>query len=176
MAETTAGSLQLSQRLELKAQPLQEAVMANVEFAAIICMGSSQAIGSLADAMAWAHRALRPGGVALFADGFWQQPPAQDYLDVLGATADEMRTHAGNAALARSAGFRVLHTMTANNDEWDEYEGLYCGAVERYADAHPEDPEAPAMAQRIAAWHEAYLTWGRATLGYGYYVLQKPTR
>ncbi len=144
-------------------------------FDAVICMGSSQAVGTFADALSWAWRALRPGGTALFADGYWKQPPTQDYLDVLGATADEMQSHAGNAALARDAGFRVLATATASDDEWDEYEGLYCNAVERYVDAHPEDPDIEAMDGRIRPWHDAYLRWGRDTLGFGFYLLLKPT-
>ncbi len=85
-----------------------------------------------------------------------------------------MKSHAGNAELARDTGFRVLYTMAASDDEWDEYEGLYCNAVERYVDAHPEDPDSAAMGERIRRWHDAYLRCGRATLGYGYYLLLKP--
>ena len=66
--------------------------------------------------------------------------------------------------------------MTSNDDEWDEYEGLYCSAVERYVDAHPEDPDGPAMGERIRRWHDAYLRWGRDTLGFGFYFLLKPAR
>ena len=66
--------------------------------------------------------------------------------------------------------------MTSNDDEWDEYEGLYCSAVERHVDAHPDDSDNAAMAERIRRWHDAYLRWGRATLGFGYYFLLKPSR
>jgi hypothetical protein len=93
----------------------------------------------------------------------------------LGATEDERTTHAGNAECAREAGFRVLSTLTSNDDEWDEYEGRYCAAMERYIDSHPDDPDASAMAARIRDWHEAYLRWGRDTLGFGFYALLKPT-
>lgn len=145
-------------------------------FASIVCVGSSQAIGSFADALAWSFRALRPGGVALFANGYWKQPPADEYLRVLSASADEMQTHSGNAALARHAGYRVLYTMTSSDDEWDEYEGRYCSAVERYIASNPDDPDIEAMGQRIRPWHDAYLRWGRDTLGFGFYFLLKPAR
>src|SRR5438093_9965905 len=105
-----------------------------------------------------------------------KRPPEPEYLEALGATEDEMTTHAGNAARAREAGFRVLSTATSNDDEWDEYEGRYCAAIERYVEVHPDDPDADAMAARICGWHEAYLRWGRDTLGFGFYVLLKPTR
>ena len=175
-ARLQAQAMGLAGRLELVARPLVEAVRPEATFGVVLCLGSSQAVGTIAEALAWIHAALRPGGLALVADGYWKQPPPQPYLDVLGATADELETHAGNAALVRSAGFRVLHTMTANDDEWDEYEGLYCGAVERYVDAHPDDPDARAMGERIRRWHDAYLAWGRVTLGFGFYLLQKPSR
>jgi len=175
-AEATARERRLADRVTLIARPLLEAIDGRDVFSAVICMGSSQAIGTLSDALAWAWRALKPGGTALFADGHWKRAPEQAYLDVLGATESEMATHAGNAALARDAGFRVLHTMTSNDDEWDEYEGLYCSAVERHVDAHPDDSDNAAMAERIRRWHDAYLRWGRDTLGFGYYFLLKPSR
>ncbi len=43
------------------------------------------------------------------------------------------------------------------------------------AGAH-DDPDAGAMAARIHGWHEAYLRWGRDTLGFGFYVLLKTSR
>jgi SAM-dependent methyltransferase len=173
-ARAAAVALGLAERVTLLAQPLSEAVTSDGTYAAVICMGSSQAIGSFADALAWSARALKPGGTALFADGYWKVPPPEAYLAVLGATPDEMRPHAENAAAAREAGFRVLATMTSSDDEWDEYEGLYCAAMERYLDAHPDDPDAGAMSARIRRWHDAYLRWGRDTLGFGFYVLLKP--
>ena len=176
VAQVQARDMGVADRLTLIARPHGDAATEDGTLAAVISMGSSQAIGSLADAFAWAFCALRRGGVALFADGYWKQPPLDAYLQILGATSGEIRTHAGNAALARDAGFRVLHTMTSNDDEWDEYEGLYCGAIERYVDTHPDDPDTPAMAQRIRAWHDAYLAWGRATLGFGFYLLLKPAQ
>ncbi|MDI1480853.1 methyltransferase domain-containing protein [Polyangium sp. y55x31] len=163
-------------RVRLVDRPLVEVVGEAARFDAIVCMGSSQAIGTFAEALRWAHAHLVPGGVALFADGFWRRRPDPGYLEALGgATEDEMNTHAGNTRVAREAGFCVLSTACASDDEWDAYEGRYCAAIERYVDANPADPDVPAMAARIRAWHDAYVTWGRDTLGYGFYTLLKPT-
>lgn len=57
-----------------------------------------------------------------------------------------------------------------------EYEGRYCGAIERYIEANPDDPDIDAMAKRIRPWHDAYLRWGRDTLGFGFYFLLKPAK
>ena len=112
-ARAAAVAQGLADRVTLLAQPLSEAVTDDGTYAAVICMGSSQAIGSFADALAWALRALKPGGTALFADGYWKAPPAAPYLAVLGATADEMRTHADNAA----AGARCRLSRSRHDDE-----------------------------------------------------------
>jgi SAM-dependent methyltransferase len=175
IAAATAAARErgLSERTEFVNARLQHTIYSARRFDAVICMGSSQAVGSLADALAWAWTVLAPGGVALFAHGYWKRPPEPKYLEALGATEDEMTTHAGNAARAREVGFRVLSTVTSNDDEWDEYEGRYCAAMERYVDAHPDDPDAGAMAARIRDWHDAYLRWGRDTLGFGFYALLK---
>ncbi|MEP7182731.1 MAG: methyltransferase domain-containing protein [Betaproteobacteria bacterium] len=157
VARAAAQARGVGDRLDFVVGALKEKIDPAERFDAILCMGSSQAIGTLADALTWAFRALAPGGTALFADGYWKRTPDPAYLERLGATEDEMTSHAGNVARARDAGFRVLATATANDDEWDDYEGRYCAAVERYVDAHPDDPDAGAMAKRIGAWHDAYL-------------------
>ncbi len=175
-AAAAARERGVDDRIELRAGALQEKVASTDRFDAVVCMGASQAVGSLADAFAWTFRALNPGGVALFGDGYWKRRPDPGYLAHLGATEDEMADHAGNAAKARVAGFRVLSTATASDDEWDAYEGRYCAAVERHVDAHPEDPDADAMGARIRAWHDGYLRWGRDTLGFGFYLLLRPSR
>lgn len=163
-------------RIEWRCAPLVEAVAEDERFDAVLCLGASQAVGTLRDALGWVARHLREGGVALIGDGYWRCDPDAAYLAVLGATADELTTHAGNAQLARHAGFHVLATATANADEWDAYEGRYCASMEHWIAAHPRDPDATPFAKRIRAWHDAYLRWGRDTLGFGYYVLRKPER
>jgi cyclopropane fatty-acyl-phospholipid synthase-like methyltransferase len=172
-ATASAHEQGVEDRVEWRCAPLKEAVQADERFDALLCLGASQAIGTFADALRWSFQALREGGVALFGDGYWQRTPYAAYLSALGATEDELTSHAGNAQLARDAGFRVLATATANSDEWDDYEGRYAASMERHLAAHPDDPDAPAMAKRIRDWHETYLRYGRETLGFGFYVLLK---
>jgi hypothetical protein len=42
--------------------------------------------------------------------------------------------------------------------------------------AHPDDPDRDAMLKRIRNWRDAYLRWGRSTLGFGLYLFQKAGR
>jgi len=38
----------------------------------------------------------------------------------------------------------------------------------------PEDPDVPAMLERIRRWRDGYLHWGRETLGFGVYLFHRP--
>lgn len=113
-------------------------------------------------------------GRLLVAEGYWKQPPSQSYLDVLSGTADEFVSHAENAGRASASGYNLLRTATSSDDEWDEYEGKYCNAMMQYLAANPADPDAREFSARMQNWHEAYLKWGRTTLGFGYYLLSRP--
>jgi hypothetical protein len=61
--------------------------------------------------------------------------------------------------------------ISSSGDEWDEYEGRYCDAMMRYLATHPDDPDSAKFLKRMQDWHSSYLQWGRATLGFGYYLL-----
>ena len=71
IAAATAAARErgLSERAEFVNARLQDTIDSRERFDAVVCMGSSQVIGSLADAFAWAWAVLAPGAVALFGDG-----------------------------------------------------------------------------------------------------------
>ena len=161
----------VARRLTLQQRPA-EYLETSPRFDAVLCSGASHALGGFDGVAAAARRILNRAGVLLLGEGFWRQPPAPDYLSVLGATIDEMTDHAGNVARLRRAGFDVLTTAAASTDEWDVYEGLYCRAQVRWAQVHSEDPLASELLAKATRWHEAYLRWGRDTLGFGWYLAQ----
>jgi len=119
-------------------------------------------------------RFLRPGGRLLWGGPYWQRSPAEEYLAFLGVGADTYCDHGQNILEARDLGLVPLYAAVTNQDEWDDYEGTYAGAIERHLLAHPDDPDAEAMRQRIRPWQEAYLRWGRGTLGFGLYLFAAP--
>jgi SAM-dependent methyltransferase len=172
LAEAAAGAAREATqgRLTLVRQPAEEYLATLQAVDGILCFGGSQAVGGFDGLIAVARRLLARRGWLLIGDGFWQQSPAPEYLALLGATAGEFTDHAGNAARLRSAGFKVLATAAASLDEWDAYEGRYCRAKTRWALAHPEDPDSEQMLEKAQAWHDGYLRWGRATLGFGWYL------
>jgi len=116
----------------------------------------------------------RSGGYILVGQGYWRTRAHPDYLAVLGAEHGEFLDHRGNVQAGIEAGLIPMHASTANLDEWDEYEWKYCRAIEAYAREQPEDTDVPAMLDRIHKWRDAYLRWGRDTLGFAVYLFYRP--
>ncbi|MBP6565119.1 MAG: class I SAM-dependent methyltransferase [Burkholderiales bacterium] len=117
----------------------------------------------------------KPGGYVLVGEGYWKQKPSGDYLAVLGGgDAGQLHDHRGNVQAGIDAGLVPLHAVVASDDEWDEYEWKYARAIERYAGEQPDDPDVPAMLERVRRWRDAYLRWGRDTLGFGVYLFWRP--
>jgi SAM-dependent methyltransferase len=160
-------------RLSLINAPLLEHTRPEDGYAAILCVGSTHAFGSFEECLRVAFDWLKPNGRLLVAEGYWRQPPAQGYLDVISGTADEFVSHAENAQRASALGYNLLRTATSSEDEWDEYEGRYCDAMMQYLATNPDDPDSAKFSKRMQDWHSSYLHWGRATLGFGYYLLSR---
>jgi SAM-dependent methyltransferase len=114
------------------------------------------------------------GGYLLIGEGYWQKKPHPDYVAFLGGTDKEFLDHRGNVQAGLAAGLIPMHAATASPDEWDEYEWKYSRSIERYAGEAPDDPDVPEMLERIRRWRDAYLRWGRDTLGFAVYLFHRP--
>ena len=141
-------------------------------FDAALCTGSTHAFGGYRQTLRALARAVRPGGQILVGEGYWRKDPDVGYLAALGTTRAEFHDHAGNVAVAVEEGLVPLYSTVSSGDEWDRYEGLYLRAVERYTAEHPEDPDTTALRDHIRRWRDAYLRWGRDTLGFGLYLFR----
>ena len=116
----------------------------------------------------------KSGGYVLIGEGFWGKRPHPHYLAFLGGEQGQYLNHAGNVQAGVDAGLIPMHATTASRDEWDEYEWKYCRSIERYAREQPDDPDVPQMLDRIRHWRDAYLRWGRETLGFAVYLFYRP--
>lgn len=142
-------------------------------FDAAVCTGSTHAFGGYRQTLRALARAVHQGGEILIGEGYWKKDPDVGYLAAIGATRTEFTDHAGNVARGVEEGLVPLYTTVSSDEEWDRYEGLYLRAVERYVAAHPEDPDSSALRDHIRRWRDAYLEWGRDTLGFGLYLFRK---
>ena len=118
--------------------------------------------------------AVKPGGRLLWGETFWKRPPSEMLKAATGPVAALYAGHADYVAAGEAAGLTPLYAAVSSDQEWDEYAWRYASAVEAYAKAHADTPEAPAMRARISGWRRMYLAEGRDTLGFGLYLFGKP--
>ena len=140
-----------------------------------VMLGGGGISGGMAGICTQLKTWTKSGGYILVGEGYWQGGRAHpDYLATLGSENNEFLDHRGNVQAGIDAGLIPMHATTASIDEWDEYEWKYCRAIESYAREQPDDPDAPAMVERIRKWRDAYLRWGRNTLGFAMYLFYRP--
>lgn len=173
-AQAAAAARIPGARLELHAVDASAFVVEPASYDAACCVGSTSIFGDTRAALRALARIARPGGFVLLGEGFWRKEPDPAYLASFGGRRDELVTHAETAAMGVAEGLVPHYACVASDDDWDRYEWLHCRAVERYAAENPHDPDAPALLARVRAWRDAYLRWGRETLGFGLYLFAKP--
>lgn len=160
--------------IEFRAADINTAGLAPGSFDLAVCMGSSHAFGSGADAypnaLTGMRALLREGGLVLIGEGYWKQPPAGEYLDFIGEPVGIYNSHEQNIGQAESLGFLPLYACTANADEWDHFEWSFRMRAERAALAAPQDADAQAKCRRVREWNRHYRMYGRSTMGFGFYL------
>jgi SAM-dependent methyltransferase len=161
-------------RLRLVKADIAEYRPEPASFDLTVMLGAGGIPGGFAGICARLAQWTRPGGHVLVGDGYWAKAPAAEYLAHLQAAPNEFHDHQGNVQAGIDTGLVPLHALVASVDEWDEYEWKYSRSIERYAVEQPEDPDVPAMLERIRRWRDAYLRWGRDTLGFGVYLFHRP--
>ncbi|MCE9520965.1 MAG: class I SAM-dependent methyltransferase [Alphaproteobacteria bacterium] len=140
----------------------------------VMCSGARPFAATAAENLGGLMERVRPGGVILLGEGYWHTTPSPAFLEALGgANEGDMTSHAGNVAAGEALGLVPLWATTASLAEWDDYEFRYSRAIEDFVAENPGDPDAKDMIARIREWRKAYLTMGRDTLGYGFYLFRK---
>jgi len=144
----------------------------------VICMGASHAFGLGADACENAIRQMvplaRPGGLLLLGEGYMKQPAPEEYRKLLGESMPDEMTNASNVETGQKFGLIPLAAWTSSEQEWDDFEWNYQRIIEKKALENPDDKEVQQKLAHRREWINAYLKWGKETLGYGTYLFKKP--
>lgn len=142
----------------------------------VMCLGATHAFGlgsrAYRDAIEQMIPWVKPGGLLLVADGYMKQPAPPEYRKLLGETPPDEMTHAANVGTGIDLGLVPLADWTSSEEEWDDFEWTYQRIVVRNAVMNPHDSEALVKLSRRHEWIDAYLRWGRDTLGYGMYLFR----
>jgi SAM-dependent methyltransferase len=142
-------------------------------FTLTACIGSTHAAGGLDAVLARMAALTAPGGWVVVGDGYWRRPPGQAYLDVLGATADELPDYPGLMRAGEPHGLVAVDAVATTEQEWDRYEW----GNQRRGDAHVRAHAGEPGVERLQAWVDAardrYLSeGGRDTLGFALVLLR----
>ena len=164
----------LGERIELVQSGGAQYEAAPESFDLACCIGASWIwqghVGSLQALAA----ATKPGGLVLVGEPYWKPgAPSDEYLAVSEFQRDSIGTFHSNADAGAEAGLVHLYSIASNEDDWDRYEGLQWNAGERYAHAHPDDPDNEELLEKMRSYRESYLAGGRAELGWALYLFLK---
>ncbi len=142
----------------------------------VICVGADHAFGSQTDALRALFELTEPGGRLLFGSGYWQAPPSTDQAASLGMAADSLADLAGLVDCAVAQGFRPLHTETASQCEWEQFESGYLADWEEWLMRAGSHPDAERVRIRADEHRNAWLRGYHGILGFAYLILGRPTQ
>jgi len=136
------------------------------EYDAVLCIGSTHALGGLCGTLDAMHRWAASDAIAVVGDGFWERTPDAATLDALDCTEDEFPSYAGLVDRVVASGWTPLHVRTSRLDEWDDYEWAWWSSLASWAAAHPDDADAADAARWSEQHREEWLRGYRGTLGF----------
>lgn len=142
----------------------------------VLCVGASQVFGAIPEALRELRARVNPGGRVLFADGFWERPPAADELGRMwpGASADDQTDLVTLLGQAEDAGFVITGVETANRDEWEAFESTWLADETEWLADHPADPRAQELRETTTRLRRRFLGGYRGVLGLAYLTLAAP--
>lgn len=134
----------------------------------IICIGSEFILGGYRQTLQNCYDALSDAGRLLVGTVFWKKEPTAQYLELMAGENPHV-DYLTTVDIAIEEGFIPLYLCRSSEDEWDDFEGRH--AYKRYVAAMQSDDQI--AFKRIHDWQRGYLKWGRTTMGFGFFLLQK---
>ncbi|MDI3404561.1 SAM-dependent methyltransferase [Streptomyces cavernicola] len=145
------------------------------QYDVVLCVGATHAFGGLLPTLEAARKHLAPGGTLIVGDGFWEQAPGPETLQV-GFREDEFMSLPNTVDQVLLDQWIPVHGHISSLAEWDEYEWAWTGTLSRWALDNAADPDS-AEALRTAAQHrEEWLRGYRGTLGFLTMLLRQQAR
>ena len=139
-----------------------------------LCIGASWIYKGYLGTLQALKEMTKQGGLVAMGEPFWIREPSDEYLRVEKMSMEDFGTHQENIRVGEEEGLTCLYTLVSNHDDWDYYETLQWLAVDEYVRTHPDDPDNQELIERSQRSKEAYLRWGRETLGWAIYLFRNP--
>jgi SAM-dependent methyltransferase len=137
----------------------------------VACIGATWIGGGLGGTIALMRPALRPGGLMLVGEPYWNESPPDAAAAALGCRLDDFASLAGTLDRFEAAGMALVEMVLADGDTWDRYAASQWWTVRRWLEENPRHPDAPAMREFLDRGRRSHLEYGRRYLGWGMFVL-----
>ncbi|MCD0484157.1 class I SAM-dependent methyltransferase [Streptacidiphilus sp. ASG 303] len=159
-ARQAASSLGVHERLVLHHQEAADFSSPH-PFDLVLSVGATHAYGGLLPTLAAARRHLAPGGRVLIGEGFWDDEPSREAVEMLGDFTDLATT----VDRVVADGWTPVHGHVSTRSELDDYEWACWGSLASWALDHRADPDSSQVLEtagtRRSEWLRAYRdTWG----------------
>lgn len=135
----------------------------------VVCIGSSQALGTPREAINRAGRMLRAGGTLVFAELIWSSPPPDHFLEFLGASVDHYWSADTAASVFTQANYHLTEQLHASRASWLEYEQAVLAGRLALAETLPPQ-QALSVRSKAELWFQSFMKHGQHCLGFAAYV------
>jgi SAM-dependent methyltransferase len=142
-------------------------------FDLVACIGASWIYGGHRGTLKALNGMAARGSWIVVGEPYWRQEPPAEYLKAIRDERSAYGTHYENIMVGQEFGLEMVYALVSNQDDWDRYEGLQWYAAQQWASEHPNDPDVGEVLKRVRENKEAYLRWGRETLGWAIYGFRK---
>lgn len=135
-----------------------------------ICLGATFIWGGYAGALQAMQQAVHPTGRLAIGEEYWlSEAVPTAYLRQEEGALQEWEI----LAATRQAGWELSYVVRASRSDWDRYEGDRWQGALHWLQEHPQRPEREDVLARLRRGQDAYLTYGRAYMGWAVYLLQR---
>jgi len=169
-ARERAVELGVADRVEIVTSDAAAYEIAPGAFDIVSCIGATWIGGGLAGTVELMRPALKPGGLLLIGEPFWNEPPTLECLAAHNFAWDDFASLEGTFDRLDFAGLELVEMVLATPETWDRYEASQWMAVTDWLAANPDDADRDAMVRFRHDNRRTYLRWGRRYLGWGVFV------
>lgn len=142
------------------------------EFDVVSCIGATWIGSGLLGTLALMKKALKPNGLLLVGEPYWNEPAPDSAYKAMGIARDEYVSLEETLNRMESAELRLVELVSADQYGWERYEAQQWLAVDDFLLENPDDPEATELSDWVDNNRRTYFRFGRKYLGWGVFVLR----
>ncbi|MGH3728186.1 MAG: SAM-dependent methyltransferase [Micromonosporaceae bacterium] len=167
-ADRAAKHRGISERLVLHHRDATD-FTASHPFDLVLTVGASHAFGGLLPTLAAVRTHLASNGQVLIGDGFWEQEPSPEAVEMLGDLADLPTT----IDRVIADGWTPVYGHISTRQEQDAYEWAWTGSLAAWALDNPDHPDSSQALDAAARHRSEWLTGYRDSFGFVCLVLRR---